>query len=103
MKMTLICMKMKTARRTHFHMRGFALRLVLNQRHKRNGLLILRKKICSSSQELERRDNSDLVTSSSPLSCRCTKKLLKLFNAKNVSVRKIFRIKKFRSDHAIVA
>ena len=25
----------KTARRTHFHMKGFALRLVLKQRHKR--------------------------------------------------------------------
>ena len=31
----LICMKMKTACRTHFHMKGFALRLVLKQRHKR--------------------------------------------------------------------
>ena len=30
-KMTLICMKMKL----HFHMKGFALRLVLNKRHKR--------------------------------------------------------------------
>ena len=33
--MTLICMKMSSACRTHFHMKGFALRLVLKQRHKR--------------------------------------------------------------------
>ena len=35
MKITLICMKMKTACGTHFHMNGFALRLVLKQRRKR--------------------------------------------------------------------
>ena len=36
MKMTFICMKMKLHMcRTHFHMKGLALRLVLKQRHKR--------------------------------------------------------------------
>ena len=34
MKMTLICMKMKL-HAGHFHMKGFALRLVLKHRHKR--------------------------------------------------------------------
>ena len=35
MKMTLICDENETACKTHFHMKGFALRLVLKQRHKR--------------------------------------------------------------------
>ena len=35
MKMTLICIKKETACKTHFHMKGFALGLVLKQRHKR--------------------------------------------------------------------
>ena len=37
MKMTLICMKMELYGfcRTHFHMKGFTLRLVLKERHKR--------------------------------------------------------------------
>ena len=35
MKMTLICIKKETAYRTHFRMKGFALGLVLKQKHKR--------------------------------------------------------------------
>ena len=35
MKMALICMKMKVHVEPHFHVRGFSLRLVLIQRHKR--------------------------------------------------------------------
>ena len=37
MKMTLICMKIKLHAELIFHMKGFALRFVLKQRHKKLG------------------------------------------------------------------
>ena len=53
-KMTFDLHENETACRTHFHMKGFALRLVLKQRHKRKLGRALRSKMKSEKVEKSR-------------------------------------------------